>query len=113
MGRAGVVLTRGAGAVLNLVSNNDLSAATSQVRLVANGSATFPAMTGGIFSPLSPYYQANLAPKFVAKTQGVWEFRLTKPIAKLDRGTLTVSVADRQGNVTRIVRTFSVGGTAP
>jgi hypothetical protein len=28
---------------------------------------------------------------------------------KLARGTLAVSVADRQGNVTRVERTFSVG----
>jgi hypothetical protein len=56
---------------------------------------------------------ADLAPKFVAKTQGVWELRLAMPIAMLERGALTVSVADKQGNVTRIVRTISIGGIAP
>jgi hypothetical protein len=55
----------------------------------------------------------NLAPKFVLKSQGVWEMNLTGPIGKLDRSTLTVSVADKQGNVTRIVRTISVGGKVP
>jgi hypothetical protein len=34
---------------------------------------------------------------------------VTTPIARLGRGTLTVAVRDRQGNVTRIERTISVG----
>jgi hypothetical protein len=50
----------------------------------------------------------NLAPSFKAKTPGVWELTLTRPITKLSRGKLTVSVKDRQGNVTRIERTFSI-----
>jgi hypothetical protein len=53
----------------------------------------------------------NLAPKFKAKTPGVWELTLSRPLNELARGKLTVSVKDRQGNVTRIERTFSVGAT--
>jgi hypothetical protein len=50
----------------------------------------------------------NLARKFTAKGDGVWELRLAKPIRKLprNRGNLTVSVRDEQGNETRIERTF-------
>jgi hypothetical protein len=51
----------------------------------------------------------NLASKFKLKTQGVWELPLAKPITDLAKGKLTVSVKDRQGNVARIERTFSVG----
>jgi hypothetical protein len=51
----------------------------------------------------------NLASKFNVKTQGVWELKLAKPITNLARGKLTVTVKDRQGNVARIERTFSVG----
>jgi hypothetical protein len=51
----------------------------------------------------------NLAAKFRPVGQGVWEYRLGTPISTLAGGTLTVSVRDRQGNETRIERTFSVG----
>jgi hypothetical protein len=50
----------------------------------------------------------NLAAKFHLKTQGVWEMSLDKPLTDLRRGTLTVSVKDRQGNLSRIDRVFSV-----
>jgi hypothetical protein len=50
----------------------------------------------------------DLASRFTEKTQGVWELKLSKPLTRLERGRLTVSVADRQGNVSRIERTFSV-----
>jgi hypothetical protein len=39
---------------------------------------------------------------------GIWSLRLGKPLADLERGRLDVSVQDRQGNLTRIERTFSV-----
>jgi hypothetical protein len=52
----------------------------------------------------------NLASKFKAKSPGVWEWTLAKPLTDLSKGKLTVSVKDRQGNVTRIERTFSVTG---
>ncbi|MCI0683584.1 MAG: hypothetical protein L0Y71_15880 [Gemmataceae bacterium] len=51
----------------------------------------------------------NLAERFRPTTQGVWEYRLQTPLTKLERGKLTVSVADGQGNVTRVERTISVG----
>src|SRR5262249_39210686 len=50
----------------------------------------------------------NLAGRFKTKTAGVWELQLAAPLAALSRGTLTVEVRDRQGNLTRIERTFSV-----
>jgi hypothetical protein len=53
----------------------------------------------------------NLAPKLRARGDGVWELPLPAPLSDLPRGKLTVSVKDRQGNVSRIERTFSV--TAP
>lgn len=48
----------------------------------------------------------NLAPKFKAAGPGIHELKLTEPLT-VKRGKLTVSVKDRQGNVTRIERTFS------
>jgi hypothetical protein len=50
----------------------------------------------------------NLAAKFQPKSNGVLELRLAAPLTELTKGTLTVSVKDRQGNRTRIERTFSV-----
>src|SRR5205814_2086748 len=51
----------------------------------------------------------NHASKFKAKTPAVWELMLSRPLTELPKGKLTVSVKDRQGNITRIERTFSVG----
>ena len=51
----------------------------------------------------------NLTSHFKEKSQGVWELKLEKPIAKLERGKLSVSVADKQGNVARIERSFAIG----
>jgi hypothetical protein len=53
--------------------------------------------------------ETNLAGRFRKKTAGVWELVLGKPLTDLARGKLTVSVKDRQGNTSRIERTFSVG----
>jgi hypothetical protein len=50
----------------------------------------------------------NLAKKFRPLSPGVWELKLTHPITDLKSGQLTVAVKDRQGNTTRIERTFSV-----
>jgi hypothetical protein len=55
----------------------------------------------------------NLAPKFRTKAPGVWELTLSRPLARLDRGQIVVSVRDRQGNVTRIERTFSAKAAGP
>ena len=38
----------------------------------------------------------------------VWELPLAAPLRNLPKGTLTVSIKDRQGNLSRIERTFSV-----
>jgi len=54
----------------------------------------------------------NLAGRFHRIGDGVWEWKLTKPIAALKGGTLTVSVKDRQGNISRIERAFSVQPTS-
>ena len=51
----------------------------------------------------------DLAPKFRPAAPGVWELKLTTPLADLPRGRLVVSVRDRQGNTSRIERTFAVG----
>jgi hypothetical protein len=51
----------------------------------------------------------NLAEKFRSKSQGVWEWTLSQPVTSLSRGTLTVAVKDRQGNLMHLERTFSVG----
>lgn len=52
----------------------------------------------------------NVAAKLKTVSPGVWELRLPGPMTALARGTLIVSVRDRQGNVSEIERTFSVGG---
>ena len=51
----------------------------------------------------------NLATRFAPTAEGVWQLALEKPVTAIERGTLTVSVRDRQGNVTRLTRTFNVG----
>jgi hypothetical protein len=51
----------------------------------------------------------DLSAKFRQATPGVWELKLPAAIERLAKGTLDVSVKDRQGNITRIERTFSVG----
>ena len=51
----------------------------------------------------------NLAERFKPKSQGVYELRLEKPVAKLGRGKVTVSIGDKQGNVSRVERSFSAG----
>ncbi|MGE3808590.1 MAG: hypothetical protein AB7K24_28325, partial [Gemmataceae bacterium] len=50
----------------------------------------------------------DLAANFRNITPGVWELKLEKPLMRLPAGKLTVSVKDRQGNMTRLERTFSI-----
>ncbi len=50
----------------------------------------------------------NLAAKFKPLSPGVWELKLDRPITDLAEGKITVSVKDRQGNVSVVERTFSV-----
>ena len=49
----------------------------------------------------------NLARKFQPKGDGVWELRLGAPLPPVARGKLTIAIKDRQGNTSRIERTFS------
>jgi hypothetical protein len=51
----------------------------------------------------------NLASKFEENLRGIWEWRLDEPVDPLPQGTLTVEVQDRQGNTSRVVRTFGGG----
>jgi hypothetical protein len=50
----------------------------------------------------------NLAKRFRPASPGVWELKLGEPLAGLKAGRLDVSVADKQGNVTKVDRRFSV-----
>jgi hypothetical protein len=52
----------------------------------------------------------NLAGKFKGVGHGTWELKLSDTVKSLPRGTLTVSIKDKQGNISRIERRFSVGG---
>ena len=49
----------------------------------------------------------NLAPKFQNLTQGVYELKLSTPITNL-KGQLRVSIKDEEGNISEILRDFSV-----
>jgi hypothetical protein len=51
----------------------------------------------------------DLAPRFRPAGQGVWELKLKTPLTDLQKAKLIVSIKDRQGNVSRVERTFSVG----
>jgi hypothetical protein len=51
----------------------------------------------------------NLASRFKKASDGVWQWKPSAPPASLKKGILTVAVKDRQGNIARIERTFSVG----
>ncbi len=53
----------------------------------------------------------NLAARLETNSPGIWELKLSRPITRLERGKIEVSVQDRQGNTSRIERTFSVGLT--
>ncbi len=48
------------------------------------------------------------------ENDGIWTVHLASPIRSLERGSLTVRVSDRQGNVTTVQRTFAVRpGSSP
>jgi mono/diheme cytochrome c family protein len=55
----------------------------------------------------------DLASRFRPRGDGVWELKLSRPVTSLAKGKLTVSVKDRQGNLSRIERTFSVAAPMP
>jgi hypothetical protein len=50
----------------------------------------------------------NLAGQFKSLSQGVWELKLAQQITELPKGKLLVEVKDRQGNTSKIDRTFAV-----
>jgi hypothetical protein len=50
----------------------------------------------------------NLASKFRSLPESRWELQLATPLTSLAGGKLTVSVKDRQGNVSRIERSFAI-----
>ncbi len=50
----------------------------------------------------------NLVPQFRETTRGVWELTLAKPITALKKARLAIVINDKQGNTSRIERTFSV-----
>ncbi|MCC6850135.1 MAG: hypothetical protein IT294_16690 [Deltaproteobacteria bacterium] len=57
---------------------------------------------------------AELADLATAAGDGIWSVALTPPLVDVASAHLRVAVADRQGNVTRVDRRFSVGaGPAP
>ena len=53
-------------------------------------------------------HERTVVAKFREKTQGVWEWTLSKPLTKWVHGKLTITVADKQGNVTKIERSLSM-----
>ena len=50
----------------------------------------------------------NLAEKFKALPGSRWELPLSNPLLDLPKAKLTVSVKDKQGNVSKIERSFSI-----
>jgi hypothetical protein len=50
----------------------------------------------------------NLASRFKDKGDGVWELTLKKPVAGVKKGLVSVGIKDKEGNVNRVERTFSI-----
>jgi hypothetical protein len=50
----------------------------------------------------------NLADRFTPAGDGIAAYTLRRPVSALKRGVVTVSIRDRQGNVSRVERAFSV-----
>jgi hypothetical protein len=50
----------------------------------------------------------ELAPLFAQTGDHIWTLPVNPAITNLRRGELTVSIKDKQGNITKIVRSFSV-----
>ncbi len=51
----------------------------------------------------------NLASRFKQTHPGVWQWKLDNSLAASSSATLSVSVKDKQGNVTQLERSFSIG----
>ncbi len=54
---------------------------------------------------------AELAPLFVETGDQIWSLQLSSPITDLAEGELFVKVADQQGNITSIERSFTILGS--
>ena len=54
----------------------------------------------------------ELATQFTPAGDAVWQWKLARPLAPLAKGTLRVSVRDKAGNITRIVRAFSIAAAS-
>jgi hypothetical protein len=52
----------------------------------------------------------NLADRFKQTSDSIWEYTIKSPIKEMPDGEMTFSIRDCQGNATRIVRSFNVGG---
>ena len=50
----------------------------------------------------------NLAPHFQRIDEGIYELKLNQPLRSPGEKSISVAIKDRQGNITRIDRTFSV-----
>ncbi len=50
----------------------------------------------------------NLASQFQSTDRGIWQWKLKKTVQNLTSGRLTIEVADKQGNVTRIERSIQI-----
>ena len=51
---------------------------------------------------------SELASSFVQTGDHIWTMYLSPAITDLRRGEITVSIKDKQGNITKIVRSFSI-----
>ncbi len=56
--------------------------------------------------------RTELAGFLVESGDHIWTLPLNAPVPPIDRGSIIVSVKDKQGNVTRLERTFSVSATS-
>ncbi len=50
----------------------------------------------------------NLASLFKPAGDGIWEWKLSEPLQKVDRATLNIQVRDNRGNTGRLSRTFTI-----
>ncbi|MCH7729500.1 MAG: hypothetical protein IH991_23945 [Planctomycetes bacterium] len=54
----------------------------------------------------------NLSGHFRSESKNVWQWEFDKPLRRLPHGKLSIAVKDKQGNVSRVERTFSVAAGA-
>jgi hypothetical protein len=89
----------------------DANAKLWEVPAVGVGALLIAALFAALVYPIDGAKPGeNLAPRFKETSDGVRELKLGKSIKSLPRGTLTVAVKDRQGNLSRIERAIAVGG---